>query len=271
MVIAPQEGRQDLAMNIKASFIIFGGAAGSGKSRLLLMRPLLHMEDPHFTGVIFRRTQEALKKGGSVWPESKKLYMSLETHVNEKDRKHTFVRQGGGTLLFDGLKDVGDEERNFQGSQWSFIGFDEGTHFEESQVMYMYGRLRSEAEEDAYCMVTCNPDPDSWLLKWVEPYLDEDGYPIRELGGKIRYFITIDDEPILSDTEEWLIENYKEHCLIEDKEGNVHNVISTYTFIDGNIWDNPALIRNEPKYLAKLKGQSRVNQQRLLHGYRLAA
>lgn len=236
----------------------------SGKSRLMLMRPLKHVHDPDFTGVIFRRTQEALKKGGSVWPESKKLYRRFNTRVNQSQRTHTF--DSGAVLAFDGLKDVGDEERNYQGSQYSFIGFDEGTHFEECQVIYMVSRLRSDAENDAYCMVTCNPDPDSWLLKWVEPYLDDDGFPIREKGGQIRYFLTVDNTPVLSDTEEWLIENYPDQCFSEDDLGNKTKIISSYTFIDGNIYDNPALLRNEPKYLAKLKGQSRVNQQRLLHG-----
>jgi predicted phage terminase large subunit-like protein len=263
-IIAPQPGRQSLAMNIQADVIIFGGAAGAGKSRLLLMRPLLHMDDPNFTGVIFRRTQEALKKGGSVWPESKKLYRPLNTHVNNKDRKHTF--KSGAVLAFDGLKDVGDEERNYQGSQFSFIGFDEGTHFEEQQVIYMISRLRSDAENDAYCMITCNPLPQTWLLKWVQPYLDEGGYPIREKGGLIRYFLTINNQPIFSDTKEWLEENYPDRAFVPDGEGGLKSVVMSYTFIDGNIFDNPELMRNEPKYLAKLRGQSRVNQARLIDG-----
>lgn len=251
-------------MNVKADVIVFGGAAGSGKSRLLLLRPLQHIDDPNFTGIIFRRTQEALKKGGSVWPESKKLYRPLKTKCNEKDRKHYF--DSGAVLAFDGLQHVGDEENNYQGSQFSFIGFDEGTHYEESQILYLIGRLRSDAENDSYCMITCNPDPDSWLLKWVEWYLDEEGYPIREKGGTIRYFITIDDSPVFADSEEELIKNFPEQCFVTDDKGEKHKVISTYTFIDGTIYDNPALIRQEPKYLAKLKGQSRVNQARLLHG-----
>jgi len=264
MTIAPQEGRQALAMQTQADLIIYGGAAGSGKSRLLLMRPLLHMEDPNFTGVIFRRTQEALKKGGSVWPESRKLYRTFNTRVNKKDRTHEW--DSGAILSFEGLKDVGDEEAVFQGTQFSFAGFDEGTHFEEEQIMYIVGRLRSDAENDGYCMITCNPDPDSWLLKWVEAYLDDEGTPIREMGGKLRYFIVLDGTPILSDTQEWLIENYPDNCFETSPSGKVTNTISTYTFIDGNIYDNPALLENEPKYLSRLKSQSRVNQLRLLHG-----
>src|SRR5690606_35641105 len=110
----------------------------------------------------------------------------------------------------------------------------------------------------AYCMMSCNPDPDSWLFKWVEWYLDpETGIPDRKKGGTIRYFITVDNQPVFSNTKEWLQENYPEHCFVEDDLGNRTDIISTYTFVDGNIYDNPALIRNEPKYLAKLKGQSR--------------
>ena len=264
IIIAPQKGRQEMAMNVKADVIIYGGAAGSGKSRLLLMRPLLHIKDPDFTAIMFRRTQEALKKGGSLWPESKKLYNQFKTKINNKDRKHEF--RSGAVIAFDGLQNEGDEESNHQGAQYSFIGFDEGTHFTEAQVTYMIGRLRSEADNDSYCMITCNPDVDSWLLKWVEPYLDEEGYPIREKGGQVRYFASNDGVTVFADTKEELQKLYPDQCYVIDDEGNKHDVVMSYTFIDGNIYDNPALIKNEPKYLAKLKGQSRVNQARLLHG-----
>lgn len=228
------------------------------------MRPLKYTNDPNFEGVILRRTQEALKKPGSVWPESKKLYRRFETQVNNTEKTHIFP--SGSTLKFDGLQLVGDEENNYQGSQLSFVGVDEGTHFEQSQIIYMISRLRSEANSDAFCMITCNPDPDSWLLEWVRWYLDEAGYPVRERGGTIRYFVVVEDEPKFASTKEELIEEYPDACFVEDDEGNTVEVISTYTFIDGNIYDNPALIRNEPKYLAKLKSQSRVNRMRLLRG-----
>lgn len=236
----------------------------SGKSRLALMRSLLHKDDPNYTAVMFRRTIEALLKGGSLFPEAKKLYGHFNPHVNNKNRKITF--KSGASVTFDGLQNEGDEEKNYQGSQWSAIFFDEVTHFTEEQVIYMIGRLRSEADNDSYCMATCNPDPDSWVLKYVDWYLDEDGYPVREKGGVIRYFISTEDGNIFGDTREELRTLYPDHCWIEDNEGTKHDVIMTYTFIDGNIFDNPALIKSEPKYLAKLKGQSRVNQARLLHG-----
>lgn len=236
----------------------------SGKSRLLLMRPLLHIEDPNFTGIMFRRTQEALKKGGSLWPESKKLYRPFKAHINNKDRKHTFP--SGANIAFDGLIHEGDEEKNYQGSQFSFIGFDEVTHFTEEQVIYLIGRLRSDAKNNSYCMMTCNPDINSWVLQYVKPYLDEEGFPIRAMGGTIRYFISTEEGTVFGATKEQLQKSHPEHAWVEDGEGNKHDVIMSYTFIDGNIYDNPALIKNEPKYLAKLKGQSRVNQARLLHG-----
>ena len=77
-------------MSSQADVIIYGGAAGSGKSRLLLMRPLLYVDDPDFTSVIFRRTSTALEKGGSVWPESKKLYRPFNTRIREKQHTHIF-------------------------------------------------------------------------------------------------------------------------------------------------------------------------------------
>lgn len=40
----------------------------------------------------------------------------------------------------------------------------------------------------------------------------------------------------------------------------------SFTFISGTIFDNPALIKSNPKYLSALKAQSPINRARLLDG-----
>ena len=57
-------------------------------------------------------------------------------------------------------------------------------------------------------MGTCNPDPDSWVMNWVEYYLDDGGFPREDLCGKIRYFLIVDDKPKFADTPEELEAEY---------------------------------------------------------------
>lgn len=267
-VIAPQAGKQELAFNTKVDVMIYGGAAGSGKSRLLLMKPLQYIHDPDYEAVFFRRTTKALEKAGSLWPESKKLWAPFKARVRERDHQHIF--KSGAIITMDHLEHEKDAEGNHQGTQYSGIHFDELTHFSQNQFLYLIGRMRSASQNDSYCMATCNPDPDSWVYDWVEWYLDdsEEGYPDPEKVGKVRYFVIIDESPVFADTEAELAEAYPDICYQEDPISGetIYVPPLSFTFIGGTIFDNPALIRANPKYLAALKSQTKINRARLLDG-----
>ena len=90
------------------------------------MRPLVEVsQDPNFEGVFFRRTTPALIKPGSLWPEAKKLYSPFKINVRQKPYEIDFSPQGGGRLAFDHLEHEKSAEDNHQGTQYSFVGFDE--------------------------------------------------------------------------------------------------------------------------------------------------
>jgi phage terminase large subunit-like protein len=266
VVIAPQAGKQELAFNLKVDVLIYGGAAGSGKSRLLLMKPLQFKDDLDFQAIFFRKTTKALEKPGSLWPEGKKLYSPFKPSIRERDHKFTF--NSGSAILMDYLEYDKDAEDNHQGAQYSMVGFDELTHFTQHQFTYLIGRLRSDSDTDSFCMATCNPDPDSWVLNWVEWYLDEEGYPDPEKTGKIRYYVVLEDKPLFADTKEELIEAYPELCYQENPVTGESVLVEpmSFAFVGGTIFDNPELIKKNPKYLANLKSQSKVNRARLLDG-----
>jgi hypothetical protein len=158
VVIAPQPGAQERAMQSKADVIIYGGSAGSGKSHLLLIHSLQHVHDPGFNGVYFRRVTTQLIGPGGLWGESKKIYQPFKTRTRTKPQLvHEFPSKA--TLTFSHLQHE-DDRYSWQGLQLSAIYFDELTHYHESQFTYLLSRLRSEAESNSYCMASCNPDPD---------------------------------------------------------------------------------------------------------------
>ena len=146
------------------------------------------------------------------------------------------------------------------------MGFDELTHFSQSQFLYLIGRLRSQAEGDSFAMGTCNPDPDSWIYNWVEWYLNPEGYPDQDKDGVVRYFVIVDDRPVFADTEEELADAYPDICYQDNGDERVYIPPLSFTFISGTIFNNPALIKSNPKYLSALKAQSPINRARLLDG-----
>ncbi|CAM0040338.1 hypothetical protein MYOV085v1_p0128 [Vibrio phage 355E48.1] len=277
--IAPQPGKQAVAAQMKVDVMIYGGSAGSGKSRLLLNKAGYYAHtDPNFEGVMFRRTTKPLSAAGGLFSEAKKLYGQLGVDVREQAMEIDFHGAGGskndkkgGNLKFTHLEHEKDAEGNHQGLQYSFVGFDELTHFTQSQFLYLIGRMRSEAESDSFCLATTNPDYNSWVFNWVSWYL-KDGIFDESKLGVIRYFLIVDDAPVFADTEEELAEAYPDMCYIHNPiEGRDEYVPPmTFCFVGGTIFDNPALIRQNPKYLSALKAQTEINRRRLLDGDWLA-
>ena len=57
-------------------------------------------------------------------------------------------------------------------------------------------------------VISCNPDPDHKIKELISWYLDDEGYPIPERDGVIRWFIRRDGEFIWGESEQELIEKY---------------------------------------------------------------
>ncbi|AGH32018.1 terminase large subunit [Vibrio phage PWH3a-P1] len=247
----------------------------SGKSRLLLLKAGYYAHtDKNFEGVMFRRTTKPLTAAGGLFSEAKKLFKPLGVTIREQALEILFHGEGGtaknrkgGNLKFTHLEHEKDAEGNHQGLQYSFIGFDELTHFTLSQFLYLIGRMRSEADSDSFCLATTNPDGDSWVYDWVSFYL-KDGLFDEDKLGKIRYFLVVNDSPVFADTAEELAELYPDLCYQWNDVDQRNEYIPplTFCFVGGTIFDNPALIRQNPKYLAALKAQTEINRRRLLDG-----
>ncbi len=121
---------------------------------------------------------------------------------------------------------------------------------------------------DSFCIGTCNPNPSSWVYPIIKWYLDEEGTPDPEKVGVVRYYIVLDGEFVFGESEQYFIDNYPDAV-------NVHNPITketifippkTFTFIAGNIFDNPALIEANPRYLSELQNLPDHERLRQLWG-----
>lgn len=141
---------------------------------------------------------------------------------------------------------------DWQGSQIAMIGWDELTTFTEKQFTFMMSRNRSSSGVPGYMRATCNPDADSWVRRWVDWWIDADGYPIPERSGKLRWFLRRDDNLVWADTRQALLDQY-----------GADELPKSFTFIPAKIEDNPILMEKDPSYRANLRALSRVDRARL--------
>lgn len=264
-IIAPQKGKQELAINIDADIIFLAGSAGSAKSYTLLMRMLRYIEDPHFDAIYFRRTGPQIKGQGGLWDNASDLYRKFGAVCLDSKTEATFPSGAKAKFMHMELE---KNKLDHQGLQYSAIFFDELTHFTETQFTYLLSRLRSKAKTSSFVMASMNPDADSWCLKWVMPFLDERGYISEDMNGKIIYFVTIDGQPVFANTREELEKKFPHIVFIKNPRTGeeVYVPPKSFTVIGSTIFDNPILIQQNPNYLSELQALPEIERARLLHG-----
>ena len=252
--IRPQPGPQTKFLSTSADIAIYGGAAGGGKSWALLIEPIRHATtNKNFFTVIFRRTLADAKKPGSTWDQMGNIYPLAGAKPNISSLTYQFPKGGKVTI---GHLEQETSVLDWQGAEVPLFLFDELTHFTRSQFFYMMSRNRSTCGVKPYFRATCNPDPDSFVADLIAWWIDQDtGYPIPERSGVIRWFCRINDALEWGDSRQDLVDKNGIEC--EPK---------SFTFIASTIYDNPALLKKDPGYLANLKALDAVTQARLLGG-----
>jgi predicted phage terminase large subunit-like protein len=251
--LRPHSGPQTRFLSSSADIVIYGGAAGGGKTFGLLLEPLRHIRNRDFGAVIFRKEFKQISAEGGLWDTAMGIYPS---QGGMPKGGSIFLFPSGAAVSFAHLRYDADVF-NWQGSQIPLIMFDELTHFSKHQFFYMLSRNRSTCGVRPYIRATTNPDADSWVAEFIAWWIDQTtGLPIPERDGVIRYFIRVDDAFYWGDSPEELVERYG--CEPTDPK--------SVTFIAAKLTDNPALMAKDPGYMANLKALSRVERERLLGG-----
>lgn len=133
--------------------ILFGGAAGGGKSYGQLADALCYaLRYPGSRQLLLRRTLPELENSLvrmalAIYPGSLYHYVSS---------KHTGVFANGSVLDF-GYCDSERDVYRYQSAEYDVIRFDELTHFTETMYLYLMSRLRGAAPFPRQMKSTTNP------------------------------------------------------------------------------------------------------------------
>lgn len=277
-VIQAQKGFQEACLSCSADIAFFGGAAGCGKTTLLLLEGLRNTHNRKFRCVTFRRESVQITNAGSIWDASKEMYSQLPpSHrptmtIPKSVPTHTFPN--GSSISFNHINQENDVF-SWQGSEIDLIQFDELTHFSSKQFWYMTSRNRSTSGVKPYIRATMNPQGEGWvkdMIAWYlypDDYADESlaGYPILERAGVIRYFTRFKDMLIWGNNPNEVIEQLPD----SERQHYTVDLIKSFTFIPGLLSDNMVFVQKDPSYRANLLALDDYDRAQLLGGRWLKA
>lgn len=218
---------------------LYGGAAGGGKSDALLIEALRQVHIPHYKAIIFRKTYPQLTE---LIDRSLMLYKLAFPKARYNESKHLWKFPSGAKIYFGSMQYAKDKT-NYQGKRYDFIGFDELTHFTWEEYSYMFSRNRP------------SKNPKSKLKTRVYMRASTNPGGIGHGWVKARF---IDAAP----PETTIVEELE----VPDPDGNIIRMKKDRIFIPATIFDNKALLEEDPGYLGSLAMLPEKERNALLYG-----
>jgi len=196
----PHEGPQEDFCSRGEFEVLFGGAAGPGKTDCLIMEAARYHNKSGYRALILRRTfpqlQEIIDRCFKWYPKFGGDYRATE---------HRWYFPSGATIQLQHMQHENDKY-NFQGKEFHFVGFDELTQFTETQYLYLHSRIRStDPNIPIYVRATTNPGGIGhvWCKKRFIDIADPKQTYFDPDTGQTRCFIpaTVYDNPTLIDND----------------------------------------------------------------------
>lgn len=275
----PLPGPQTMAYNSEADITGYGGAAGGGKTDLLLGLA----RTQHSKAVIFRDTYPNLK---GMIDRSRVVYSPGEDSPPDprygvyNEQGHRWKFPENRWLEFESCDHEKDKEKQ-RGRDRDFQGLDEVTQFSKSQVMFIMAWNRSTKEgQRCRVVMTFNPPSEGrgmWVIDYFLPWLaflhpEVFHHENPAAPGELRWYTRIGDREVETpDGREFVVEedgtwNYdfdREEYKDQQKQSEILRPLSR-TFIPASLEDNPYL--SNSNYRSMLQSLDEPLRSQLLNG-----
>jgi len=162
----------------KADEILFGGAAGGGKTTAIIADALFKcLKHKNINAYVFRRTYKELED--IIIPTARSLIPEQTGKYNAKE--HSIVFKNGSEMRFRHCFKSSDMYK-YQGAEINFLYIDELTHFTKEIYDYLKTRLRANIKLDIIPKIRCTSNPGGVGHTWVKKrFIDmEQPFSIRE-------------------------------------------------------------------------------------------
>ena len=200
MTWIPHDGAQEEFLQRTEFEVLFGGAAGPGKTDCLIAAMTRDIQHPNYHGLILRRTFPQLRE---IIDRCHKRYPGMGGVYRATDKRWTFP---SGAKIDLGHMQHEDDKYNYHGSEFQKIAIDETSKFTETQYLYLFSRVRT-TDPDINCQILSATNPGGVGHNFIRDRFqpgDRDGKTYYDKKtGLSRVFIpaTVEDNPTLFDND----------------------------------------------------------------------
>ncbi len=243
----PNPGPQTDGYFTEADELFYGGAAGGGKTDLLIGLAL----DEHHKSLIVRRE-------GPDLDAMEGRFKEIIGHTNGWNGQDRKWRLGSGHEIKLGSCKNEDDKHGYQGQAHDLKAFDEVCQFTESQFRYICGWNRT-TKQGQRCRVVATGNPPTtpegyWVKEYWGPWLDPT-FPDPAEPGELRWATT---DPATGKTI-WVDEDWSK---VDEATGETIHPRSR-TFIPALTKDNPFL---DGDYIATIAAMPEPLRSQLMYG-----
>lgn len=210
--------KQSVAFSSEANEILYGGAAGGGKSHLMRAVAItMCLSIPGLQVYLFRRLSDDLLRNhmegdGGFYSVLAPLFASGKAQFNGAKN---FIKFKNGSKIWLCHCQHEKDLSKYQGPEIHVLLIDELTHFTEKQYRFLRSRLRTgtlkipAAFQGKIPFALCGSNPGSTGHNWVKATFVTNAAPMqvvrmsKDEGGMLRQFIPakLDDNPSLDRDE----------------------------------------------------------------------
>ena len=245
VIFRPNAGAQESFLAAPEKEVLYGGAAGGGKSYAMLIDPLRYIHNKNHKPILLRKSMPELQE---LIDKSHDLYPKAFPGAKWNQQKSRWTFPSGAVFIMSFVENDLDVHR-YQGQAFTWIGVDELTHYATPYVWdYLRSRLRTtDPSIQTYMRATTNPGGiGGW---WVKKMF------IHPAPYNKSFWAT--------DIETGDILRYPQLAIVDQKLRGLP--LFKRRFIPARLSDNPYLMQS-PEYLAMLSSLPEVQRRRLLEG-----
>jgi len=213
---------------------LYGGAAGGGKSEASVMLPLYWVHIPHFQALILRKTYPQLTE---IIDKSRMYYQKLYPGAKYNQTAHRWTFPSGARITFGSMHTAADVE-SYRGRQFDLIIFDELTHFTWDEYAFMFSRNRPSGP-GTFVGIRATTNPGGVGHGWVKDRFITAAPPMTPIH---------------------------ETCTVRTPDGKEEQKVRSRIFIPATVYDNKALLNNDPNYIANLAMLPEAQRNAQLYG-----